>query len=546
MNLFLLHLLLHALSPLLKRKKIGIIRLLPPVLSIELLGTTDVRYLVVILSTPGPFCFLDSDDPTGGTGAEMFRRIRGAVIAGKPAAPVDRIIRLELSGERENTALAIYLFGSVARVRIESRETIVESLDPKETGRLLSQPRSMDTPVFASLEASELMRHFERSRAGEPVASGLTTELLECFAGPDGEIDLQGLLAFRDGLLEREGSFALGTRGRSGAASPLPATAADRQRSQPLPTLVGPFEDARLACQALGRFILASSMEDIVARHTAPLRKHLTRRERLLTTLQVTLSEAESYITWRNEATTLAAYQSTILPGASEVTLPDLYGPGETTTIKLDPGLPITDQIEKRFRKASKLDRSRQAVERRIRTIAEEITELTVALSAIRDAPSLGDAIRHLEKANRRHRIAVRARGAGRRAVEPRQYRRFDLDAHWFVLVGRNDRENDEITFRVAAPNDIWLHAQQTAGSHILLRPGGGGTPGNPPHHVLEAAAGIAAHFSKARHASLVPVIYTLRKYVRKFKGSRPGQVLCEREKTIFAEPKLPDAAPDV
>ena len=107
------------------------------------------------------------------------------------------------------------------------------------------------------------------------------------------------------------------------------------------------------------------------------------------------------------------------------------------------------------------------------------------------------------------------------------------------MLVGRNNRENDTLTFRSAHPDDIWMHAQQTPGSHVVLKSTGG--TGNPSRAVLETAAGIAAYFSKARHAGLVPVIYTLRKYVRKFRGARPGQVTCEREKTIFAEPKLPE-----
>ena len=64
---------------------------------------------------------------------------------------------------------------------------------------------------------------------------------------------------------------------------------------------------------------------------------------------------------------------------------------------------------------------------------------------------------------------------------------------------------------------------------------------GNPPATVLEAAASIAAFYSKSRHSNLVPVIYTHRKYVRKFRGAKPGQVMCEREKTIFVEPKLPE-----
>ena len=84
------------------------------------------------------------------------------------------------------------------------------------------------------------------------------------------------------------------------------------------------------------------------------------------------------------------------------------------------------------------------------------------------------------------------------------------------------------------------MHAQHVAGSHVVLRPLG--KPGNPPDAVLEVAASIAAYYSKSKHSKLVPVIYTKRKYVRKFRGAKAGQVTCEREKTLMVEPRLPDS----
>ncbi len=107
------------------------------------------------------------------------------------------------------------------------------------------------------------------------------------------------------------------------------------------------------------------------------------------------------------------------------------------------------------------------------------------------------------------------------------------------MIVGRNNRENDEVTFSHAAPNDIWFHAQGVTGSHVVLNRREGGI-GNPPASIIERAASVAAHYSRARHSALVPVMYTLRKYVRKFRGARPGQVKCEREKTVMVPPKLP------
>ena len=121
------------------------------------------------------------------------------------------------------------------------------------------------------------------------------------------------------------------------------------------------------------------------------------------------------------------------------------------------------------------------------------------------------------------------------RPAEP--YRRIDLGEGWFALVGRSSRDNDELTFKHAAPDDLWFHAQSVPGSHVILKSPG---PDQPPGHILERAASVAAHYSRSRHSGLVPVIYTRRKYVRKFRGSKPGQVRCEREKMIMVAPELP------
>jgi predicted ribosome quality control (RQC) complex YloA/Tae2 family protein len=252
------------------------------------------------------------------------------------------------------------------------------------------------------------------------------------------------------------------------------------------------------------------------------------------------MRSAEGFELLRNEANILAAFQTRIASGTPSVTLPNLYGEGDVT-IELDPALPVRDQIKKRFRRAGKLERSRGALEKRARTVRAEIDALERGLAAAGKAGCLEEAVRPIERLRQKFGLEPAPRREERVSSKSNELRRIGLDAQWYVLVGRSDRENDEITFRAAAPDDIWLHAQHTPGSHVVLK--SRGAPGNPPDSILEAAAGIAAHYSKARRASVVPVIYTRRKYVRKFRGAKPGQVICEREKTILAEPRLPESA---
>jgi predicted ribosome quality control (RQC) complex YloA/Tae2 family protein len=100
--------------------------------------------------------------------------------------------------------------------------------------------------------------------------------------------------------------------------------------------------------------------------------------------------------------------------------------------------------------------------------------------------------------------------------------------------VGRGARFNDDLTFHHSSPGDVWLHARHTAGAHVILRWQGAE---RPPARDLEEAAILAALHSKARTSGSVPVDWTFRKYVRKPRKSPPGQVLVEREETLFVEP---------
>jgi predicted ribosome quality control (RQC) complex YloA/Tae2 family protein len=352
----------------------------------------------------------------------------------------------------------------------------------------------------------------------------------------DPPVDVNRLVSWRDQLLEGGCRFHLGTGGgRSGAVGPVPDPA-----PKGLQIRLGPFDGVDVACRRAGESIVETIRDDMIDLYTAPLKKHLDGRKRLARELERDLETAASFETWRKEANVLAAYQSKIPPGSAAVVLPDPYGSEEELTIKLDPALSVNDQIEKRFKRAAKLERSGEAIKERIRSVRADVESLENELAAVARQTTLGDAIRLIDAAVRRFKLAPRPNAASREPRRTKTYRRFELDNAWFVLVGRNNQENDELTFRVAAPDDVWMHAHQVPGSHVILK--SHGAPGNPPAGVLESAAAIAAYFSKARHASLVPVIYTRRKYVRKFRGAKPGQVTCEREKTIMAEPALPDA----
>lgn len=118
------------------------------------------------------------------------------------------------------------------------------------------------------------------------------------------------------------------------------------------------------------------------------------------------------------------------------------------------------------------------------------------------------------------------------------KFREFLLNDKYNVYVGKDSKSNDELSLKFAQKNDYWLHARGVAGSHVLLR------NINPkesiPKDIIKKAASIAAYYSKAKSAGLVPVSYTLAKYVIKRKGMESGQVQISNEKVLIVQPFIP------
>jgi predicted ribosome quality control (RQC) complex YloA/Tae2 family protein len=281
----------------------------------------------------------------------------------------------------------------------------------------------------------------------------------------------------------------------------------------------------------------------------------------------------------RRAAETLLIHRDRVARGASHVALPDPEDPARAVEIDLDPALGLQANAEALFRRARRLDRGAALRGKRLRALEEAIARLSQlrvraqergtdprergaawlreALGPFVREPALAaweraaageaaPASRSASAASIRSGSGGRRAAAGSRAsragsrkgppeIRPRTYRTRE---GWTVLIGRSDEENDLLTHRMARPEDYWFHAHGCAGSHVILQREG--RKDNPSARTIEEVAAIAAHFSKARTSRKVPVVYTLKKYVRKPRGGAPGLAVLTREKTILVEPKAP------
>ena len=133
-------------------------------------------------------------------------------------------------------------------------------------------------------------------------------------------------------------------------------------------------------------------------------------------------------------------------------------------------------------------------------------------------------------------RMAIRTRSpAPKESSDQRRgpFRRFTSTDGLPIFVGRNARENEELTFGLAKSDDLWLHARGTPGSHVVVRLGKGA---DPPAETLRDAATLALLYSDLKKSGKGEVIYTRRKWVKKAKGQAAGAVIVTQEKPIFVK----------
>ncbi len=221
--------------------------------------------------------------------------------------------------------------------------------------------------------------------------------------------------------------------------------------------------------------------------------------------------------------------------GDTEVFLDNYYLEGcPPVKINLDPGLSPSENAQEFFRRYAKAKKVLEHASKHAGDTKNSLDYLAGVENSAELAGSLDDLMQIRAELTDQGLIKTNVRGPARRkAPDPPRPATFRSSDGFALYVGRNNRQNDYLTMKIARPEDIWLHAREMPGSHVVIRTGGAKVPPS----TLEEAAKLAALFSKGRHSGKVPVDYTLRSFVHKPKGSRPGFVIYTGQKTIMAEP---------
>ncbi|HOX39688.1 MAG TPA: NFACT family protein [Candidatus Brocadiia bacterium] len=228
----------------------------------------------------------------------------------------------------------------------------------------------------------------------------------------------------------------------------------------------------------------------------------------------------------------LKANLGAIRKGAKQVVLPDFYNPElAPVAIDLDPTLTAIENAEVYFRKHRKARSGEGKLRARLAETSREREAIEDVSARLASAGSFHEIARIEESLIELGALKAPKPPAAPGARETKRFRRFLSAEGMEILVGRSNSENDELTIRTARGNDIWLHVQDWAGSHVVIR-----KPKNRTASLetLLDAAHLAVHFSKLRGTPKAEVIYTPAKNVRKPKGAAPGRVAVGNSKTLF------------
>lgn len=217
--------------------------------------------------------------------------------------------------------------------------------------------------------------------------------------------------------------------------------------------------------------------------------------------------------------------------GQSKAVLED-FTTGEPVEIQLDPRLTPAQNAQKYYTEYRKLD----TAEKKLTELIAKGQQELVYIDSVFDAASRTDSESDLAEIRRELREqgylkgGVRADEKVKKTSDPLHFRSSE---GFEILVGRNNRQNDQLTLKIAKATDIWLHTQGIAGSHVIIR-----TEGRQPgEQTLFEAAQLAAFHSKGRSGSGVPVDYVAVKFVKKPAGAKPGMVIFTNNRTLYVTP---------
>jgi predicted ribosome quality control (RQC) complex YloA/Tae2 family protein len=247
------------------------------------------------------------------------------------------------------------------------------------------------------------------------------------------------------------------------------------------------------------------------------------------------LLDSQNAQTYKIKGELITSFIYMIEKGMDSVKLQNFYDPDYSEIeIKLNPNLTPSENAQKYFKKYTKKKTANKEISNQIKITKEEIEYLENTILSIENCENLAELqdIREelIKLGYSKPQGKFKPKKESSLTTKPLEF----LSSNGFkILVGKNNKQNDFLTLRLADNDDIWMHTKNIAGSHVIIKCAGN----NVDEQTLIEGAMLAAFFSKAKMSSKVAVDYTKRKNVKKPSGSKPGMVIYETNNTIYVTP---------
>jgi len=495
----------------------------------------------------------------------LRKHLEGGRISGLEQESLDRIVRLYIDhrdeqGEIVTKCIIAELMGKHSNLILSKNGVIIDAI--KRVGLGISRQRQVLPGLSYSLPPGQLRLNlletetefFIKTLLNVQQISLLTKALISIAIGI-------GPVTARE-LVYRCGLPANITLGELDAADILELRTVihnfitSLKNAQPIPTVavdgnnrvmgIAAFVLEHLPAEIQHHFPTMSQAVDYVEAQTGHrhvpekdillklVNGELSRVERKFAVLTTELSTAQKADELRKCADTIMTYLTAIKPHIDKIILPDLYGANpeqDQITISLDPQLTPIENAQHYYNRYNKQKRAQDLLADQLEQCNKEKAYLETVFISLEQAVTGADVddIR-LELTQSGY---IRSTGKRRSSAPLSQPLSGKTTDGTPVLIGKNNRQNDLVTFKHAQTDDIWLHTKNIPGSHVILQTGSR----TPSPEALTEAAKLAAFFSKSRTSSNVPVDYTRRRYVKKPSGAKPGFVIYDHQTTLFVTP---------
>ncbi|MBM7552819.1 Rqc2 family fibronectin-binding protein [Thalassobacillus pellis] len=304
----------------------------------------------------------------------------------------------------------------------------------------------------------------------------------------------------------------------------------------PLDTAGDSFTTFRTVSSMLDAYYSGKAERDRVKQQAGDLHRLLKNERdkniRKIKKHEETLRKAENADKYQREGELLTAHLHLVQHGDETVEVIDYYDPDQKTImINLNPNKSPSENAQALFQQYQKMKKSKQVVQEEIKKARGEIDYLDQLLQQVesareQDIEEIREELREEGYLKKKRQQSKRKNKANK--PEPDKFLSSDGTP---IYVGRNNKQNEYLTNRLAGKNDTWLHTKDIPGSHVVIK------STEPTEDTLLEAAQLAANYSKSQHSSSVPVDYTLIRHVKKPSGAKPGFVIYDHQQTLFVTP---------